>query len=223
MKNKTKEANSGIVLNILVVLLCVLLFANLLILSEKLNLGETKKELKNRIVILDGLAINQTLKNYYDVEYYTDMEGLTIKIRNPCIFVDHGTGTSMQPYWEDEELFIVDSCYKPERLEVGDVVVWRHNNESYIHHRIISIDKDSRTFITKGDNLNKPDNYSVSFDDFMGKDIGVLNVLMEKIITDEVRVNQSEGWREGKDYRIRDEHIKDKNWKALCSERIGEF
>ena len=64
-----------------------------------------------------------------------------------------GRGISMYPAIEPGSIVIIDT--NPERIQIGDVIVYSYGNE-LIGHRVIAITQDG--FITKGDNNPYPDN-----------------------------------------------------------------
>ena len=56
----------------------------------------------------------------------------------------------------------------PAEIRVGDVIVYPHPSRTVdVVHRIIEINRDG--VITRGDNNNKIDPYTVQFDDIIGK------------------------------------------------------
>ena len=150
----------------------------------------------NQKLIIEG---NQTykvqLENYYNVEYGNNDEGFFINIKNDCIKIQSGTGTSMKPYWDNESLTIIDTCFPVEDLVIGDVITYNGEWDTKInpHHRIVDIDYEKRWVQTQGDNQEtnpNPDDF-VSFDRIMGKDIGVLNVLEDKRIVKKEVINDT--------------------------------
>jgi len=140
----------------------------------------------SKVVVEGNTTYNVHLENYYDVEYRNIGDGLTLKINNPCIVVLEGRGVSMKPYWENNTLAILDTCFPKEELEIGDVITYRGewNVALNPHHRIVDIDYNKKWVQTQGDNPitnSVPDDF-VGFDRIIGKEIGVLNVLDDKKI-----------------------------------------
>ena len=150
----------------------------------------TLQHFDNQIIQEGNITYNVTLERYYDVKYYNDGNGLTLKINNPCITVMSSIGESMRPYYENQTLSIFDTCFPKEKLEIGDVIVYWGELDSTIkpHHRIIDIDYEKEWIRTQGDNPETnplPDDY-ISFDRVQGKEIGVLNVLEDQKIVKKV-------------------------------------
>lgn len=152
------------------------------------NLDTIVSELKK----INGTVYNQTLRNHYNVSYSFSASKASFEINNPCIILVKAIGESMLPYWEDENLVIVDTCYDPQNLKIGDVISydkeWAIN--SRIHHRIMDIDHTQEWVKTRGDNNDGNDDF-VGFDRIHGKDIGFLNVFSDKDIVLEEIVNDT--------------------------------
>lgn len=57
-----------------------------------------------------------------------------------------------------------------EDVKVGDIITFKMNAKSDLvaTHRVVEINKDDRSFITKGDNNDTIDSAPVSFDRFLG-------------------------------------------------------
>ena len=135
------------------------------------------------------------LKNYYDVTYEKTKKGVEFKINNPCIEIITSTGNSMKPYRDFEELVIIDTCFPDDKLEIGDIVIYIGELDSTKnpHHSIIDIDYEKKWIRTQGDNRETnpiPDDF-VGFDRIYGKDIGFLNVLMDKKVVKEEVINET--------------------------------
>jgi signal peptidase len=84
------------------------------------------------------------------------------------------TGKSMEPTITENDLIVV----APSNYKVGDVITYWHEVEGkrYLFtHRIIEIDGD--TIRTKGDALEKPDNYVIKKSQVIGKVVLVLPML----------------------------------------------
>ena len=149
--------------------------------------------LSEKIIQEGNITYKQYLKNYYDVEYRNEGRGLILRINNPCIVIWESTGESMKPYIDKESLAIIDTCYPPENLMIGDIIVYdAEYSTKNIHHRIIDIDYDKEWIRTQGDNNKYKDDF-VSFDLILGKDIGILNVVEDKKIIKEEVVDETNG------------------------------
>jgi signal peptidase I len=80
-------------------------------------------------------------------------------------------GSSMLPYLKDGDVIAVSKC---DNFEIGDVVVYKAENE-YIVHRIIDIVKAGTHifYITKGDNCTAADRI-IPASAVVGKQVGVI-------------------------------------------------
>jgi len=135
-------------------------------------------------VVKDGNVIYMSSQeNYYKFQFENNSRGIILKFANPCVRVHTGKGVSMKPYWDNNTISIIDTCFPNERLEVGDIIsFWKDDYEKAIHHRIIDIDYEKKWVQTQGDNPKtntRPDDFT-SFDKIRGKEIGVLNILEDK-------------------------------------------
>ncbi len=157
--------------------------------GEKKGINSFEEE---GVIVNEG---NQTFKkqydNYYDVEYENNQGELVIKINNPCIRIEDYEGDSMKPYWDEEGLIILDTCFPREKLEIGDVIVF--HKDFYVgktQHRIIEIDYDDEWVRTKGDGNDYEDDLK-GFNYIYGKTIGLLNVLEDKKVVREEVINET--------------------------------
>jgi len=92
---------------------------------------------------------------------FESMEKMESKY-NTCI------SPSMYPTLQAGDGIELYTYKAPSEMRVGDVIVYPHPNGSVdVVHRIIRINPDG--VITRGDNNNKIDPYTVSFDDIIGK------------------------------------------------------
>jgi signal peptidase len=69
---------------------------------------------------------------------------------------------------------IVVAPADPDRLEIGDVVVFQYPGEDermVITHRIVGIDTDTGLYSTRGDANNAPDRFFTSKDDIIGRPV----------------------------------------------------
>ena len=90
--------------------------------------GCTKKEQEfEEIITTEGnKTYRQYLDNYYEVDYDVTSKKISIEIKNPCLDISESCGSSMKPTMNDEcHLIITDSCYDFNKLEIGDVVVFK--------------------------------------------------------------------------------------------------
>jgi len=77
---------------------------------------------------------------------------------------------SMEPAIGMGSLTIVKNV-SPEELAVNDVITFKliEGSETLVTHRIININSDGNSFITKGDGNNVPDSSPVYYDHVIGK------------------------------------------------------
>ena len=75
---------------------------------------------------------------------------------------------SMEPNIHVGSVVFVDDDIDPATLEAGDVVTYYMNEDTFVTHRVQSIDTASRTLVTKGDNNNSDDG-EISFSQVFGK------------------------------------------------------
>lgn len=156
--------------------------------------SESHQDSINRIITINGTVYNQTLKNYYEIDYNSNGGETTFTIKNPCIKIVPSKGDSMQPYLSNDNLALIDECFPKDRLQIGDIIVYRGEWDSdlRIHHRIIDIDHKKLWVRTQGDNNLHKDDF-VSFNRIVGKNIGYLNVLKDKRLVNEEVINKSDG------------------------------
>lgn len=76
---------------------------------------------------------------------------------------------SMAPaYPVDSFIFVKET--NPEEIKAGDVVTYVFNNDGLlVTHRVVSVDSDHQTFVTKGDNNNVADPAPVMWGNVVGK------------------------------------------------------
>ena len=131
------------------------------------------------------------LENYYNVEYEMQSQKATITINKPCVEIATSYGTSMQPFFEDQNIIIIDTCFPKEELKVNDIILFNHDFDDHrTQHRITKINYQDEWVKTKGDANNKEDDIT-GFDHIYGKTIGVLNVLTRK----KAKENTNQGWQ----------------------------
>ncbi|MDO8623328.1 MAG: hypothetical protein Q7R52_03705 [archaeon] len=142
----------------------------------------------------NGLIINEKnntyyehFDNYYGIDYRNEGDKIVFEIKNPCIKIEKVEGTSRFPYWENESLIIIDTCFPPEKLEIGDVVLYYFDWDmtTKVHHRISDINYEKGWIKTKGDNLEKED-FFIGFERIYGKEVGYLNILGDKKVIKEL-------------------------------------
>lgn len=75
---------------------------------------------------------------------------------------------SMEPNIHVGSVVFVDDDIDPATLEAGDVVTYYMNEDTFVTHRVQSIDTASQTLVTKGDN-NNTDDGEISFSQVFGK------------------------------------------------------
>ncbi|MCK9569235.1 S26 family signal peptidase [Candidatus Pacearchaeota archaeon] len=170
----------------------ILLFALIitsLILSYFVGFNQGKDSFQETgLIIKEG---NNTyykhFENYYNVNYGADGNKFFLEIDNPCISVQKIIGESMLPYYENESISILDTCFPSEKLEIGDIISFYEdwNMTRQLHHRIIEINYEKELIKTQGDNLENEDNF-ISFSQVYGKEIGVLNLLSDEKVVKEI-------------------------------------
>lgn len=75
---------------------------------------------------------------------------------------------SMEPNIHVGSVVFVDDDVDPSTLEVGDVVTYYMNEDTFVTHRVQSVDTAAQTLVTKGDN-NNADDGNISFSQIFGK------------------------------------------------------
>jgi hypothetical protein len=165
------------------------LIITLLILSYFIGFNRGKDSFQETgLIIKEG---NNTyykhFDDYYQVSYSTNENKFILEIDNPCISVQKLLGESMLPYYENESISILDTCFPSEKLVIGDIISFYEdwNMTRQLHHRIIEIDYERELIKTKGDNLESEDNF-ISFSQVYGKEIGVLNLLSDEKVVKEI-------------------------------------
>ena len=131
------------------------------------------------------------------VDRYVKIAAVAIVIVAALGFFIHLNGGSIDPTDREVRVIVTGSMDGPEQpydiptipkgslvmvkhlsedeildLDVGDVISFRSGIASEpIHHRVVSIDAEKRTVITKGDSYSTTE--TSSFDDVVGKVVGV--------------------------------------------------
>ncbi|MDR0852505.1 MAG: signal peptidase I [Clostridiales Family XIII bacterium] len=75
---------------------------------------------------------------------------------------------SMEPSYHVGGVVFINTHTSPDTLKTGDVVTYTFSGDTVVTHRIVSVDAQARTFVTKGD-ANEDADGAVSFDQFVGK------------------------------------------------------
>jgi len=143
---------------------------------------------ENGLITQEGnITYHKYFDSYYNIYYSNNEEGVTFQINNSCIIFQRLNGISMLPYYKNETIILVDTCFPLSQLEIGDVISFYVdlNQSKIFHHRIVGINYKKELIETKGDNLNQTDT-PVSFNQVIGKEIGVLNILDETKVVKEV-------------------------------------
>lgn len=77
---------------------------------------------------------------------------------------------SMEPEIQTGALAYVDTNVKSEDMEVGDIIAFYIKDENtYVTHRVVDINEDERTFITKGDANEVIDFSPIPFSQVIGE------------------------------------------------------
>jgi len=76
---------------------------------------------------------------------------------------------SMSPQYQTDTLVIVQPA-DPDEIEVGDVITYVFNEDGVlVTHRVVDINKERKTFTTKGDANNSEDPIPVLWSNLVGK------------------------------------------------------
>lgn len=75
---------------------------------------------------------------------------------------------SMEPVIHVGSMAYVNRGIESEDIKVGDIITFNINLGTYVTHRVVEIDSESKYFITKGD-ANDINDAPVPFDNFVGK------------------------------------------------------
>lgn len=76
---------------------------------------------------------------------------------------------SMEPFYHVGSVVIVDKHVQPEDIQPGDPITFRKGDNAIATHRVVSVDHDNQTFVTKGDANEDVDIAPVSYDSLIGK------------------------------------------------------
>ena len=76
---------------------------------------------------------------------------------------------SMEPEYQVGSIVYIDKRVEPQDVMVGDAIAFFRGQKTVATHRVISIDKENQTFITKGDANDLVDRNPVEFEKVIGK------------------------------------------------------
>lgn len=110
----------------------------------------------------------------------------SVALGEDTYIIGHGVGISMLPYIKPGDYLIIDVT--PEKIDLGDVIVYRYNGE-LIGHRVIRITDDG--YIVQGDNVDHPDPVIVTDDMVFGE--------VERVISNPILQRVAELWLEKKE------------------------
>lgn len=101
------------------------------------------------IIVLIAIALT--------VMRFSGLQGFTVE------------SNSMSPTYPIDSFILVKDI-NPQQIETGDAITFVFNDDGLlVTHRVIAIDKNEKTFKTKGDNNNVPDSIPVLWDNVVGK------------------------------------------------------
>ncbi|MGN0249751.1 MAG: signal peptidase I [Oliverpabstia sp.] len=79
---------------------------------------------------------------------------------------------SMEPAVSTGSIVYIAKNVKPELIEERDIIAFRVGDRMQVMHRVMKVDKEEKTFITKGDANASADIGPVGYDSYEGKVIG---------------------------------------------------
>lgn len=94
---------------------------------------------------------------------------------------------SMAPIYPTNSFVLVKETM-PDEIDVGDIITYVFNEEGIlVTHRVISVDSESKAFITKGDNNNVQDPEPILWDNVVGKAVfGIPKIgTVMRVLTDQ--------------------------------------
>lgn len=162
-------------------LILCLIISGYIFYSIGFKLGKDSFEENGLIISEKNISYHKYFDSYYGLYYENNQDGAILQIQNPCLVFKKILGQSMLPYYNNETISLIDTCFPAEKLKIGDVILFYYDWDmtTTLHHRIIDINYKKKLIKTKGDNLEDEDNF-ISFDQVFGKEIGVLNILEDK-------------------------------------------
>ena len=131
--------------------------------------------------VLYGLVSNSVLspdgeiifKDNYNVSWYKGFRKFILEFddENSCMDIKTAGGKSMNPIYSGTNYVLVDYCYLPEKVDIGDVIVFSvPDYNTPIHHRVTHIDIENKRFVTKGDNNPRADDW-IDWNQMIAKEI----------------------------------------------------
>lgn len=79
---------------------------------------------------------------------------------------------SMEPTFKVGSIIYTRDC-KQDEIDVGDIITFKLDDDTYVSHRVHSIDENG-LYETKGDANDSPDPKKLSYDDIVGKDMNIM-------------------------------------------------
>src|SRR3990170_1375104 len=87
-------------------------------------------------------------------------------------FTFRARGNSMRPLIRTGDILVVEPA-EPQRLRIGDLVLYRRAPRSYVVHLLIKrLERDRQLLVTRGDNLRRPDR-PVPIEAVRGRVVGI--------------------------------------------------
>ena len=117
-------------------------------------------------------SVKDTFIDTYSISSYRDQNKLVLQFEDPneCLRVETSSGISMKPIYPEKSYSIMDYCYSPERIDVGDVINYLTDNNRRTHHRVIEIDSEKKRFLTKGDGNGSVDGW-IHWNEMISKEV----------------------------------------------------
>jgi len=114
----------------------------------------------------------KTIKDFFSVFFIALIIMITIIMILIKIFgwnMFSINSASMSPQYPVDTLIIVQPV-EPDDIQIGDVITYVFNEEGLpVTHRVINIDKQNKTFTTRGDANNSEDPMPILWDNLIGK------------------------------------------------------
>lgn len=118
--------------------------------------------------------VEKCIKGFYSVLFFLGIMGAVLFLL-PGIFriepriVMSG---SMEPAISTGSIVYIAKNVKPEQIEDRDIIAFRVGERMQVMHRVMKVDREDKTFITKGDANASADIGPVGYDSYEGKIIG---------------------------------------------------
>ncbi len=77
---------------------------------------------------------------------------------------------SMEPVIKTGSIVYINTNVHSSEIQEKDIIAFKLNNQT-VTHRVVSVNKDEETFITKGDANKERDAVPVSFINYVGRDV----------------------------------------------------